>query len=59
MKVICKQTCYHSNTCRKYDQGSAYDIEDKTFKAMIDQGMAKYFNTADGKSIPDPTKKDK
>lgn len=59
MKVICKQTCYHSKSCRKYDQGSAYEIDDKTFKTMLDHGMAKYFATADGKAIPDPFKKDK
>ncbi|NCC66542.1 MAG: hypothetical protein EOM15_18060 [Spirochaetia bacterium] len=59
MKVICKQACYHSNTCRKYDKDSAYDIDDRNFKEMVDQGMAKYFTTAEGKDIQVPSKKDK
>ncbi len=59
MKVHCITTCYHSNTCRQYQQGNTYDINDKKLKVMLDQDMGKYFTTEEGKPLPVSPKKEK
>ncbi len=59
MKVRCITTCYHSKSCRQYQQGNTYDIDDKSLKAMLDQDMGKYFTTEDGKPFPTAPKKEK
>lgn len=59
MKVRCITTCYHSKSCRQYQQGNIYDIDDKNLKPMLEQDMGKFFTTEDGKPLPSAPKKEK